>query len=91
MQAVYLIVRHRVGLHARPAAQFVQTAKQYQAHITIANATNGTPSVNGKSILSVLTRGVNEGYSIYVTAEGPDEADAIEALQALVASNFGEG
>lgn len=90
MVQIRLVVRHPVGLHARPAAQFVQTANKYRSAITVANATHGGAPVNGKSILGVLTLGVNQGFEIDVTADGPDAAQAIEALKALVESNFGE-
>ena len=90
MEKICLIVNHPVGLHARPAAQFVKMASQYQSNITVANLASGGSPTNAKSILSVLTLGVNKGSAIEVAAEGPDEAQAIAALKALVESNFGE-
>lgn len=90
MERIRLIVRHPAGLHARPAAQFVQTANKFQSAITVANATRGGAPVNGKSILGVLTLAVSQGFEIDVTADGPDAAQAIEALRVLIESNFGE-
>ncbi len=90
MEQIRLVVRHPVGLHARPAAQFVQTANKFHSTVTVANATAHGAAVNGKSILSVLTLGVSRGFEIDVTADGPDAAQAIAALQTLVESNFGE-
>jgi phosphotransferase system HPr (HPr) family protein len=90
MEKIRLIVNHPVGLHARPAAQFVKLASQFQSDIAVTNLTsNGNPA-NAKSILSVLTLGVNKGFEIEVAANGPDEAQAIAGLKALVESNFGE-
>jgi phosphocarrier protein HPr len=72
-----LTVTHKVGLHARPAALFVQTA-------------NGN-LVDAKSIIMVLTLGVMKDHEICIQAEGADQDKAIDALTSLVASNFGEG
>ncbi len=90
MEQIHLVVRHPQGLHARPAAQFVQTANKFHSAITVANATARGAAANGKSILGVLTLGVSQGIEIDVTADGPDATEAIEALKALVESNFGE-
>lgn len=88
MQEVTVVVTHEVGLHARPAATFVSTAKKFQSNISVFK---GETKVNAKSILSVLTLGVNQNTAITIRAEGADEQEAIKALQALVESNFGEG
>lgn len=90
MQSIRLTVNHSVGLHARPAAQFVQSASKFESEITVANITKESDPVNAKSILSVLTLGVHQGYEIQITADGPDENDALKALDQLVADNFGE-
>ena len=90
MESIILTVNHPVGLHARPAAQFVQTASTFDSEITVANKTKESAAVNAKSILSVLTLGVHQGFEIEITAEGDDAGDALKALEALVADNFGE-
>ena len=90
MQSIRLTVNHSVGLHARPAAQFVQSASKFESEVTVANVTKESAPVNAKSILSVLTLGVHQGYEIEITTEGPDENDALEVLEQLVADNFGE-
>jgi phosphotransferase system HPr (HPr) family protein len=79
-----------VGLHARPAALFVALANQFSADISIRNLSAGGPWVNAKSILSLLTCGVQQGDQIGIQAEGLDEFAAIEALEKLVRSNFNE-
>ena len=90
MEKLLITVEHSVGLHARPAAQFVQTANGYQSEITVKNQTSGTDPVNAKSILSVLTLGVHKDYEIEIVAEGEDELEAIAALKVLIEANFGE-
>lgn len=85
-----LTVRHEVGLHARPAALFVQTAAKYSADIQVRNLSSEGDPVNAKSILSILTLAVHKDSQIHLTAEGEDAAEAVAALESLVNSNFGE-
>lgn len=87
MQTATLVVRHKVGLHARPAALFVQMAMAYQSTITVTKDGN---SGNARSILAILALGVNQDDEITISAEGPDEQEALAALTGLVESNFGE-
>jgi phosphocarrier protein FPr len=87
---VQLTVRNRLGLHARPAAQFVTTAARFQAQITLTDLTQNTGPVNAKSINQVATLGVRQNHAISIAAAGPDEADALAALTALVEAGFGE-
>ncbi len=87
MQEVSVVVTHEVGLHARPAAAFVSTAKKFQSTVSVIK---GDTKVNAKSILSVLTLGVNQNTEITIRAEGPDEVEAVQTLKELVESNFGE-
>ena len=85
-----IVVKHKVGLHARPASMFVQTANKFESEITVRNVTaNGEP-VDAKSILMVLTLGVVQNHEIELCAEGPDEQKAVESLSELVRKNFGE-
>ena len=85
VQHVTLVVHHEVGLHARPAAVFVKTAKGFVSDISVVKDER---EVNAKSILSILTLGVNKGAEITIKAEGEDEQRAVRALQELVESNF---
>ncbi len=85
-----MVVRNKVGLHARPAAQFVKTAARFKCSITVENLNKGTAPVNAKSILSVLSVAVQMNDRIRLTADGADEADALTALHGLIDSNFGE-
>jgi phosphocarrier protein HPr len=83
-----LIVKHPSGLHARPASVFVQVANKFKADIQVMNLTSKKGPVNAKSILSVLTLGVSEGFEIKLIADGPDASLAIKTLEELVNSNF---
>lgn len=83
-QGMVLRVRGRMGLHARPAAQFVKTASGFTSAITVRNLTRGGPSANAKSIIEVLGLGVECGHTISVSAEGKDRVQALDALRELV-------
>lgn len=87
MLEITLTIQHKVGLHARPAALFVQTAKQFDSDIRV---THDERKANAKSILNVLTLGAGHGADIIVCAEGKDAEQALIALGTLVESNFGE-
>ena len=80
-------VVNRLGMHARAAAKFVHLATRYQAHIRVARDAR---EMDGKSIMGILLLAAARGMTITISAEGPDEADAMEALAGLVASGFGE-
>ena len=87
MAETTITVVHEVGLHARPASLFVQKAKQFTSDIRVKF---GETVANAKSIMSILTLGVNQGGMITIFAQGEDEEEAIASLVALVESNFGE-
>ena len=78
---------NKLGLHARAAMKFVQTAERYNAAVTV---TRGGEKVDGTSILDLLMLAAGQGVTITISAEGPQAADAIEALAQLAASRFGE-
>ncbi len=85
-----LKVVNKVGLHARPAAQFVKKAATFKAQIQVENLSKATQPVNAKSLLSLLSISVQKDDRICITANGEDEGNAINALRELVESNFGE-
>ncbi len=87
MPEIKVVVRNKVGLHARPAAMFVKIANQYKSNIQVVN---GAKSANAKSILSVLTLGAGQDAEIIIRADGEDSEAALQALRDLVADNFGE-
>lgn len=75
------------GIHARPAAEIVKTAAKYASAITISR--DGL-EVNGKSIMGVMMLAAECGATVRIRADGSDEAEALDALAALIASRFGE-
>lgn len=80
-------IRNRMGLHARAAARFVHTANRYRSRVT---ASREGRDMDGKSILGILLLAAAQGTVLVLTAEGEDEAEAVEALAGLVESGFGE-
>jgi len=87
MPEIKLTINHEVGLHARPASIFVQTAAKFLSDIEV---THGETTVNAKSILAILTLGAHQGAELVIRAEGTDAEQALQALENLVADNFGE-
>ena len=85
MPEITLTVTHEVGLHARPAAVFVKKAGQFEADVRV---THDEKEVNAKSILQVLTLGVEQDNEIIVRAEGADAEEALQALKTLVERDF---
>lgn len=69
---------NKVGLHARPAALFVQTASKFKSQVSIEK---DNKTVNGKSIMGVLTLGASSGDKVTIIIEGPDENEAIEVIE----------
>ena len=82
-----LVIRNRLGLHARAAARFVHEAGRFQAQVT---AGRDGRVMDGKSILGILLLAASPGTVIEITTDGPDEAEAMAALAALVEGGFGE-
>lgn len=81
------VVNNQVGLHARPATFFIQKANEFKSSIWVEVEER---RVNAKSLLGVLSLGIVKGTEITLTANGPDEEEAVEALAALLASDFGK-
>jgi phosphocarrier protein len=87
MQQTSLLIHNDVGLHARPAAQFVKTAKQFKSAITISHKGK---TVNAKSLVLLLSLAIPKDAEVELAVDGEDEQQAIEAIKALVESKFGE-
>jgi phosphocarrier protein len=83
-----LTITNRLGLHARPAALFVQLANKFASDITVER---GNEKVNGKSIMGIMMLAAGKGLKITVTASGLDAEEAVAALEELVKGRFGEG
>ncbi len=82
-----LVVRNKLGLHARPAALFVQLASRFESDIVVKK---GTKQVNGKSIMGILMLAAGKGSRILVSANGRDAQRAVEELERLLSSSLPE-
>ena len=80
-------ITNLMGMHARPAAEFVKLAGSFSASIHVSK---DEVSVNGKSIMGVLMLAAEHGSTLTISAEGTDADEAIAALTALVTGGFGE-
>jgi phosphocarrier protein len=78
-------VVNALGLHARAAARFVRLAGQFRSQIRV---TRGQRTMDGKSILGLLLLAAARGAEIHISADGPDEAEALAALAALAERGF---
>lgn len=78
---------NRLGLHARAASRFVQTAAGYDCTVWLSRESR---RVNAKSIMGVLMLAAPAGTELELECDGPDESEAIDALSDLVAARFGE-
>lgn len=87
MQHKVLEIKNKDGLRARPAAMFVQVASKFNSQILIER---GNKKINAKSIMGVLSLGVQCDEAIHLIANGEDERAAIDALAALVEKDFEE-
>jgi len=85
---VELVIKNRTGLHARPARELVNLAKQFESEIRVLH---GAKRANGKSLASLLTLGVKPGSTIRIEAEGADREQALRVLAAAVTAGLGEG
>ena len=78
---------NKAGLHARPAAEIVKLAAKYASDITVVR---DELEVNGKSIMGVMMLAAECGSTLQLKAEGPDAKEALDALERLIESKFGE-
>lgn len=81
------VLQNRYGLHARPAALFVQTCNRFASEVMV--SCNGL-EVSGKTILSIMTLGASAGTEIVLNIEGHDAEQAAQAIKDLISNNFGE-
>ena len=82
-----VIVKNLKGLHMRPAEVFCTEALKYKASVIVSK---GNSSVNGKSILGLLSAGVKENEEIEISCDGEDEKEALETLVRMVNDRLGE-
>ncbi|MEO0238700.1 MAG: HPr family phosphocarrier protein [candidate division WOR-3 bacterium] len=87
MKEVKLQIKNKLGIHARPAMLFAQTANQFESDVYV---TKDDLEVNGKSVLGLMMLVAPQGSEITIRCEGPDEEEAIKALTKIVEEGFGE-
>jgi phosphocarrier protein len=79
---------NKLGLHARASAKLTQLAGKYKCEVWMSK---GTRRINAKSIMGVMMLAAGKGSKVSIETDGPDEAEAMDALLTLVADYFGEG
>ncbi|CAH0535546.1 Multiphosphoryl transfer protein [Vibrio stylophorae] len=90
LSQVFTIHNHH-GLHARPGAVLVATAKKYQSDIWVSNLDGDGKAVKAKSLMKVIALGVKHGHRLEFTADGPDAAEALAGIEAAIDAGLGEG
>lgn len=80
-------VNNKLGIHARPAAQFVKIASRFDCEIRVEK---DGEEIDGKSIMGLMMLAAGNGSQLKVTADGEDEEEALNSLEALVNRNFEE-
>jgi phosphocarrier protein len=81
------VIKNKLGLHARAAAQLVQLAASFSADLAI---TKDGQTVNGKSIMGLMMLAASQGATIEVEADGADAAEMLAAVEALIENKFNE-
>jgi multiphosphoryl transfer protein len=85
-----ITVGNPLGLHARPAARFVQTVGEYDAQVEVTNLRSGKGPASARSLNGIAMLGVRQGDEIEVTATGPQSSEVLAALQRLAEDDFGD-
>lgn len=80
-----ITITNDTGLHSRPADLFVRTSKLYESGITVYK---GEKSADAKNIIKIILLNVSQGTEIRITADGPDENEALSDLSSLIESDF---
>lgn len=82
-----LTILNKLGIHARPAAQFVRVASRFESDVTVEKDED---RVDGKSIMGIMMLAVGWGATIQVFVDGSDEVECMAALEKLIQDKFGE-
>lgn len=80
-----VVIKNKLGLHARPAAMFVQIANKFDCDISVRR---GNQEINGKSIMGILMLAANKGSKILLRADGPDSQAAVAELEKLLSGEL---
>ncbi|MBX3354796.1 MAG: HPr family phosphocarrier protein [Phycisphaeraceae bacterium] len=89
MVSARIVIQNKLGLHARPAMTFTETASRFQASVTVRRC-DGDETVDGKSIMQMLLLAGTQGTELEICVDGTDEAAALDALVTLVNRRFDE-
>lgn len=84
------VVMNESGLHARPASKLVELANTFHSDIYLRKPEDPEPGIVAKSILAVIGLGISTSTEIVVSATGPDENEAVQAIVDLIDSDFAE-
>lgn len=85
-----VLVSNKLGLHARPAMQFVDLANQFASGIRVKKGGDEPEEADGKSVMQMIILAATEGTPLTILADGEDAQQAVEQLVALFDSKFGE-
>jgi phosphocarrier protein HPr len=85
-----IIVSNKLGLHARPAMQFVDVANRFKARVTVSKGGDEPYSADGKSVMQMIILAATQGTALQIKAEGDDAEAAVEKLSRLFEEKFGE-
>jgi len=82
-----ITVVNKLGIHARPAAVFAKTANKFKSDVFVEK---DGETINAKSIMGLMMLAAGPGSKLLIIANGPDAAEAVKAIEELIASKFGE-
>ncbi len=85
-----IVVSNKLGLHARPAMQFVDLANQFKSQIMVHKGGDEPEDADGKSVMQMIILAATEGTELRIVAEGEDAESAVTQLAKLFADKFGE-
>jgi phosphocarrier protein HPr len=85
-----LVVSNKLGLHARPAMQFMDTANRFSSTVTVLKGGEEPAEADGKSVMQMIILAATEGTPLQILADGEDAPQAVAALKQLFEEKFGE-
>ncbi len=86
-----ILVSNKLGLHARPAMQFVDLANQFKSQIMVIKGGDEPGEADGKSVMQMIILAATQGTELKITADGEDADTAVTKLAELFENKFGEG
>lgn len=91
MRTTEVVVRNKDGIHGRPAAIFMKLASTYRTtSIQLENVTKGIAAVDAKSMIALMKAMARKGDTVRIIAEGEQEDEAVEAIEAAITSGLGD-